>query len=61
MEQIMRDSCAGFVNSLKGVSSRRPRQELPGLRRHYWRAERLCSGPYFAKAAGGVPVRELRH
>src|SRR5260370_14812585 len=28
-----------LVNSLNGVSSRRPRQEFPDLRRHYWRAE----------------------
>ena len=30
-----------LVNSLKGVSSRRMRQEFPGLARHYWRASRL--------------------
>ena len=34
-----------LVNSLKGVSSRRPRQELPDLVRHYWRAQRLWSAP----------------
>ena len=33
------------VNSLKGVSSHRLRQEFPDLRRHYWRAKRLWSGP----------------
>jgi putative transposase len=44
-----------LVNSLKGVSSRRPRQELPGLRRHYWRAKRLWSGSYFAGSVGGPP------
>ena len=33
-----------LVNSLKGVSSRRLRQEFPGLRRHYWKANRLWSG-----------------
>jgi len=27
-----------LVNSLKGVSSRRLRQEFPDLRQHYWRA-----------------------
>jgi putative transposase len=32
-----------LVNSLKGVSSRRLRQEFPELRRHYWRANRLLS------------------
>jgi putative transposase len=33
-----------LVNSLKGVSSRRLRQEFPELARHYWRARRLWSG-----------------
>jgi putative transposase len=33
-----------LVNSLKGVSSRRLRQEYPELVRHYWRAQRLWSG-----------------
>ena len=41
-----------LVTSLKGVSSRRQRQELPGLRRHYRRAKRLWPGSYFA----GRPV-----
>ena len=36
-----------LVNSLKGVSSRRPRQEFPDLVRHYWRADKLWSGSYF--------------
>jgi putative transposase len=30
-----------LVNSLKGMSSHRLRQEFPGLRRHYWQAKRL--------------------
>jgi putative transposase len=33
-----------LVNSLKGVSSRRLRQEFPDLARHYWRARRLWLG-----------------
>jgi REP-associated tyrosine transposase len=37
-----------LVNSLKGVSSRRMRQEFPDLARHYYRANRLWSGSYFA-------------
>lgn len=44
------------VNSLKGVSSRRLRQELPDLVRHYQRAQRLSSGSYFARSAGGAPL-----
>src|ERR1700726_1571031 len=37
-----------LVNSLKGVSSRRLRQEFPELRRHYWGANRVWSGSCFA-------------
>ncbi|WP_280665723.1 MULTISPECIES: transposase [unclassified Kitasatospora] len=37
-----------LVNSLKGVSSRRMRQEFPQLAGHYWRAQKLWSGSYFA-------------
>jgi putative transposase len=49
-----------LVNSLKGVSSRRLRQEFPDLRQHYWRARRLWSGSYFAGSAGGAPISVLR-
>ena len=49
-----------LVNSLKGVSSRRLRQEFPDLVRHYWRAERLWSGSYFAGSVGGAPISVLR-
>lgn len=45
-----------LVNSLKGVSSRRLRREYPELVRHYWRAQRLWSGSYFAGSAGGAPL-----
>jgi putative transposase len=45
-----------LVNSLKGVSSRRLRQEFPDLVRHYWRAQRLWSGSYFAGSLGGAPL-----
>jgi len=50
-----------LVNSLKGVSSRRLRQEFPDLVRHYWRAQRLWSGSYFAGSVGGAPISVLRH
>ena len=43
-----------LVNSLKGVSSRRLRQEFPELARHYWRARRLWSGSSFAGSVGGA-------
>jgi putative transposase len=49
-----------LVNSLKGVSSRRMRQEFPDLRRHYWRANRLWSASYFAGSLGGAPISVLR-
>jgi len=49
-----------LVNSLKGVSSRRMRQEFPELVRHYWRAHRLWSGSYFAGSVGGAPLDVLR-
>lgn len=49
-----------LVNSLKGVSSRRMRQEYPELVRHYWRAQRLWSGSYFAGSVGGAPISVLR-
>jgi putative transposase len=48
-----------LVNSLKGVSSRRMRQEFPDLRRHYYRANRLWSGSYFAGSVGGAPLSVL--
>jgi putative transposase len=49
-----------LVNSLKGVSSRRLQQEFPDLTRHYWRANRMWSGSYFAGSAG-APISVLRH
>ncbi|MEV0280565.1 IS200/IS605 family transposase [Streptomyces sp. NPDC050610] len=45
-----------LVNSLKGVSSRRLRQEFPDPVRHYWRANKLWSGSYFAGSADGAPL-----
>jgi putative transposase len=49
-----------LVNSLKGVSSRRMRQEFPDLVPHYYRANRLWSGSYFAGSVGGAPLSVLR-
>ena len=48
-----------LVNSLKGVSSRRMRQEFPDLVGHYWRGQRLWSGSYFAGSVGGAPISLL--
>jgi REP-associated tyrosine transposase len=49
-----------LVNNLKGVSSRRLRQEFPALRQHYWRAQPLCSGSYFAGSVDAAPLSILR-
>ncbi|WP_405567250.1 IS200/IS605 family transposase [Streptomyces sp. NBC_01167] len=49
-----------LVNSLKGVSSRRLHQEYPEPVRHYWRAQRLWSGSYFAESVGGAPPSAVR-
>ena len=45
-----------LVNSLKGVSSRRMRQEFPELGARYWRRSKLWSGSYFAGSVGGAPL-----
>ncbi|MEV0723303.1 IS200/IS605 family transposase [Micromonospora purpureochromogenes] len=49
-----------LVNSLKGVSSRRMRQEFPDLARHYYQVNRLWSASYFAGSVGGPPLTILR-
>jgi putative transposase len=49
-----------LVNSLKGVSSRRMRQEFPDLVHHYYRANKLWSGSYFAGSVCGAPLTVLR-
>ena len=49
-----------LVNSLKGVSSRRLRSEFPTLAQHYWRANKLWAGSYFAGSVGGAPLDVLR-
>ena len=53
-------SLSRLVNSLKGVSSRRPRQQFPDLVQHYRRAKQLWSGSYFAGSVGGAPLSTLR-
>jgi putative transposase len=35
------------------------RKEFPNLRHHYWRANKLWSGSYFAESAGGAPISAL--
>lgn len=51
---------ARLVNSLKGVSSRRLRQEFPGLVKRYYRTNKLWSGSYFAGSAGGAPLSVVK-
>ncbi|MEU6204835.1 IS200/IS605 family transposase, partial [Micromonospora musae] len=51
---------ARLVNSLKGVSSRRLRQEFPDLARHYYRANKLWSGSYFAGSLDGAPLSVVK-
>jgi putative transposase len=51
---------AKLVNSLQGVSSRRMRTEFPELARHYYRANKLWSGSYFAGSVGGAPLALLK-
>lgn len=44
-----------LVNSLKGVSSRMLRKELPALAARYWKGV-LWSPAYFAASCGGAPL-----
>jgi putative transposase len=48
------------ITSLKGVSPRRMRQEFPDLVPHYYRANKLWSGSYFAGSVGGAPLSIVR-
>jgi REP element-mobilizing transposase RayT len=57
---VFTDAHLSRLNSLKGVSSRRLRQEFPELARHYWRVRRLWSGSYFAGSVGGAPLNVVR-
>lgn len=50
---------SGLVNSLKGVSARRLRQERPDIAERYWSGG-LWSASYFAASCGGAPIEVLR-
>lgn len=50
---------SGLVNSLKGVSARRLRQDRPDIAQRYWKGG-LWSASYFAASSGGAPVSVLR-
>ena len=45
-----------LVNSLKGVSARRLRQEFPGHIRKYLWGQHFWSPSYFAGSCGGAPL-----
>jgi putative transposase len=48
-------SISKLVNSLKGVSSRRLRQEFSELKEYYWKG-RFWSPSYFAGSCGGASL-----
>jgi putative transposase len=48
-----------MVNSLKGVSSRKLRQQLPELSQIYWKGV-LWSPSYFASSCGGAPLDVIK-
>jgi putative transposase len=49
-----------LVNSLKGVSSRRLRQEFPDhIRRYQW-GQHFWSPSYFAGSCGGAPLSIIK-
>jgi putative transposase len=52
-------SLATLVNSLKGVSSRRLRQNWPELQKKYYKGV-LWSPSYFAGSCGGAPIEVVR-
>ncbi|GAA1286709.1 IS200/IS605 family transposase [Streptomyces aureus] len=49
-----------LVNSLKGVSSRRLRQEYDAHIRRHLRGGHFWSGSYFAGSCGGAPLTVVR-
>ena len=50
---------SSLVNSLKDVSSRLLRKELPDIQKHY-RKGILWSPSYFASSCGGAPISVVR-
>ena len=48
-----------MVNSLKGVSSRKLRQQMPALEKVYWKGG-LWSPSYFAGSCGGAPLDMIK-
>lgn len=54
-----KESVSNIVRSLKGVSARMLRQELPDLARHYWQ-DQFWSPSYFAASCGGAPLSIIK-
>ena len=52
-------SISKLVNSLKGVSSRRLRQNHIDIHKYYWKGV-LWSPSYFAGSCGGAPINIVR-
>jgi putative transposase len=50
---------SNLVNSLKGVSARRLRQDRPDIACRYWRGG-LWSASYFVASVGGAPLSVLK-
>lgn len=50
---------SALVNSLKGVSARRLRQERPDVAKKYWKGG-FWSASYFVASVGGAPLMVLR-
>ncbi len=52
-------SLSKLINSLKGVSSRRLRQQFSEIHRYYWKGM-LWSPSYFAGSCGGAPLSVVK-
>jgi putative transposase len=53
-------SLSTLVNTLKGVSSRKLRQQFPIFHEKYWGSSALWSRSYFVASVGGAPLDVLR-
>ena len=55
-----RIALATLINSLKGVSSRKLRQQFPVFHEKYWGNNALWSRSYFVASVGGAPIEILK-
>ena len=49
-----------LVNSLKGVSSRRLRDEFPDIQKDCWNGKKLWTPGYYAGTTGGAGIETVR-